>query len=333
MTDAISVIIPVFNAAPYVRQAVESALAQPETGEVVLVEDGSTDGSLDVCRDLAATDGRVRLYRHAGGVNRGCSASRNLAVEKARLDLVAFLDADDFYLPGRFHLAAAILEGERDVDGVHEAIGTHCEDDASRAQADARGEGDLTGMWQAVPPEALLEALLAGDKGWFSGDGLTVRRSIFERSGGFDVRLELSEDMAMWIKMSAVGRLVSGELRRPVAMRRLHPGNRITKSQDRLACFHMIMARTLFAWARDRQLDAGKQNLLLRFLLLKSRWADGGMPWRARKARLAARTLGLAIAHPGVVRLPYWSESLRENLRDALGIQGGLRDGPGKASA
>lgn len=74
----VSVVIPVYNAAPFVRDAVESALAQPETGEVILVEDGSLDDSLTVCRALAAENDRVKLYRHPNGENCGAGASRFL---------------------------------------------------------------------------------------------------------------------------------------------------------------------------------------------------------------------------------------------------------------
>ena len=66
----ISVIIPVYNAAAYVAQAVDSALEQPETGEVILVEDGSQDASLEVCRMLAEENLQVRLYQHPNGGNR-----------------------------------------------------------------------------------------------------------------------------------------------------------------------------------------------------------------------------------------------------------------------
>ncbi len=59
-----SVIIPVYNAAAYVRHAVESALAQPETAEVILIEDGSPDNALEICENLASEFEKVKLLRH-----------------------------------------------------------------------------------------------------------------------------------------------------------------------------------------------------------------------------------------------------------------------------
>jgi len=116
----ISVVIPVYNAAAFVREAVESALAQPETAEVVLVEDGSPDDSLAVCETLAAEYERVHLFRHPNGENRGAGASRNLGILNSRFEYIAFLDADDFYLPGRFSTARAVLAADPTLDGVLE---------------------------------------------------------------------------------------------------------------------------------------------------------------------------------------------------------------------
>ena len=79
----VSVVIPVYNAAAFVTQAVESALAQPEVREVVLVEDCSPDDSLAVCRQLAEKYPQVNLFQHPGGVNRGAGPSRNLGITKS----------------------------------------------------------------------------------------------------------------------------------------------------------------------------------------------------------------------------------------------------------
>ena len=80
----ISVIIPVYNAEDFVTLAVESALAQPETGEVILIEDGSPDNSLTICQELEEKYNKVRLLRHPHGRNKGAAASRNLGMKSWR---------------------------------------------------------------------------------------------------------------------------------------------------------------------------------------------------------------------------------------------------------
>jgi len=90
----VSVVIPVYNAAEFVRKAVESALEQEQTSQVVLVEDGSIDGSLAVCRQLESQYPSVTLVRHMDGGNHGAGASRNPGIQRSDAPFVAFLDDD-----------------------------------------------------------------------------------------------------------------------------------------------------------------------------------------------------------------------------------------------
>lgn len=109
----VSVAIPAFNAAPTVVQAVESVLSQEGArAEVIVVDDGSSDATSDVVRAASAEaeEGRVRLLHHAGRANRGVAASRNLAVDQARAPFVAFLDADDWLLPGSIASRLEVLQ-------------------------------------------------------------------------------------------------------------------------------------------------------------------------------------------------------------------------------
>ena len=121
-TMQVSVIIPVYNAAEYVQQAVESALAQPETAEVILIEDGSQDSSLAVCQETADAHSKVHLYRHPDGKNHKQPASLNLGILRSTHEFIAFLDADDSYLPGRFSVARELFATDSELEGVYEAL-------------------------------------------------------------------------------------------------------------------------------------------------------------------------------------------------------------------
>ena len=104
-----TVVIPCYNAAAHVRRSVASALAQTAAPfEILCVDDGSTDGTLDVLRDLGAVHPTVRVL---SGPNRGASAARNRGLAEARGTYVQFLDADDELHPGK--LAAQIALAER----------------------------------------------------------------------------------------------------------------------------------------------------------------------------------------------------------------------------
>lgn len=254
----VSVIIPVHNAESYLRQAAESALAQAETGEVLLVEDGSSDDSLSVCEELEAVFDIVRLLRHPFGQNLGISATRNVGIHAARYPYIAFLDADDYYLPERFVRALHILKSDPSVDGVYEAVGTQFDTEEMKVWwENERGKGAMTTLSEAVPPGELL-ATLCGQgraKGWICTPGLTVRRQLFDRTGLFVPELRMSQDTAMWLKMAAVGRLEAGSLDTPVAMRRLHGNNRIFKNRGREHKAYDVQARThVYEWAVEKEL-------------------------------------------------------------------------------
>lgn len=94
----ISVIIPAHNAKRYIRRCLDSVLAQTFTDfEVLLVDDGSTDQTPEICRDYEQKDGRVHFYEQK---NAGVSAARNLGIRHAVGDWIAFIDADDYVTEG-----------------------------------------------------------------------------------------------------------------------------------------------------------------------------------------------------------------------------------------
>ena len=101
----VSVIIPVYNVAPYLREALESAAGQTYAHlEIIVVDDGSNDGSEEICDRFAAQDSRVTVLHQT---NQGLSAARNAGLERMSGDVVAFLDSDDAFSPD---MIASMLE-------------------------------------------------------------------------------------------------------------------------------------------------------------------------------------------------------------------------------
>lgn len=102
----VSVVLPFFNELRFLADAVASVHAQHDVEwELLLVDDGSTDGSERLADDLAtAHPERIRVLRHPARANRGLPESRNLGLRHARAEIVAFLDADDRWLPGKLSL-------------------------------------------------------------------------------------------------------------------------------------------------------------------------------------------------------------------------------------
>jgi glycosyltransferase involved in cell wall biosynthesis len=137
----VSVIIPVYNAERFVRRAVESASCIKHVAEIILIDDAGPDSSLEVCLSLEREFSKVRMLRHADYSNHGAGASRNLGIEQARCNFIAFLDADDYYLPNRFERDREILLADDSVDGVYGAIGVHYESEDARKKFLAAGYG------------------------------------------------------------------------------------------------------------------------------------------------------------------------------------------------
>ena len=121
----VSVIIPVYNAEAYLRKAVESAVNLVEVGEIILIEDRSPDNALVLAKKLEQEFDKVKLFQHPDKKNHGAGASRNLGIEKAACEYIAFLDADDYYLPNRFVKDKLVFETHDNCDGVYSAVGTH----------------------------------------------------------------------------------------------------------------------------------------------------------------------------------------------------------------
>ena len=110
----ISVIVPIFNVKPYLRECLDSIRAQTYSNiEVLAVDDGSTDGSGEICEEYAREDNRFHVFHT---VNNGLSAARNFGLDRAKGDFIAFLDSDD-YMEGQMleKLLAACLNNIADI--------------------------------------------------------------------------------------------------------------------------------------------------------------------------------------------------------------------------
>jgi len=231
----ISVIIPVYNSASFVNQAVSSALSQPETEEIILIEDGSTDNSRSICEGLAKKFEKVRLFQHPERKNLGAGASRNLGMKKAQHSLIAFLDADDYYLPGRFAVTKEIFNQNPECDGVYEAIGRHVEDQVGLERWQASGGTDrlLHTVDKLVPPEKLGLGFIRGEISEFSLDGLTFKKSILNKTGLMNPSLRLHQDTDFIFKLALSSKLFAGRTTEPVAMWRIHDHNRISAPRSK----------------------------------------------------------------------------------------------------
>ncbi|WP_055413315.1 glycosyltransferase family 2 protein [Nonlabens sp. YIK11] len=218
----VSVIIPVYNAVDYIERALNSAINQKEVGEVIIINDGSTDGTTEKLHHLRKTSLKIKIFKHEGNVNKGRSASRNLGIKKATCEFIAFLDADDFYLENRFTNDIDIFSRITNCDGVYNAIGSYF---YRKASANELRYLSLVTINYHVDPENLFHILLNGENGHFSIDGLTLRKRIFDSIMPFREELVVAEDTELIWRLSLKCLLYPGILEYPVAKRGVHNNN------------------------------------------------------------------------------------------------------------
>ena len=260
----VSVIVPVYNAAEWLTEAVSSIVNQEYVCEVILSEDGSSDNSLAVGMALAENDPKVKLVRHPDGKNHGAGATRNLGVLNAKCDFVAFLDADDVCLPNRFNQPMSILKQKTFVDGVYEAIGTTFQNQQAKDKWAELNWGKLTTVRKILKPEDLFYFLVMWEAGHFSLDGLIIRKELFLKVGGFDEPLRFGEDSNFCMKAAAIGVLLPGRLDEPVALRRVHASNSIFEHRRDTLTHQFLGWRTLNEWAKESEQPRGKR-LIVRY--------------------------------------------------------------------
>lgn len=181
----VSVVIPSYNSAAYLPQAVDSVLAQTfRDVEVLVIDDGSTD-------DTAAVMGRygepVRYIRQPNG---GVSRARNRGIEESRGRYVAFLDADDTWFPQKLERQLSALDGKTDYRVCYSGF--------------VRVDSNLAplGVHRGNPAGATLAGLLTQGNQVGSICTVLVDRSLFDRTGGFDPQLSQCADWDMWVRLA-----------------------------------------------------------------------------------------------------------------------------------
>ena len=225
MKFTVSVIIPVYNAAAYIENAVISAHRLAEVEEIILIEDRSSDGSLDVCHNIKLKFPKVKLY--VNETNSGSAAARNIGLMLAACAYIAFLDADDEYLISRFEITQSAFKQFPSAFGVYEAIGVKYYNEEARKIFNYMHASELTTVTRPVAPKELFQALLTEEGfGWMSLVGFTMVNRKDGQMKLFDESLRQCQDTDFFYNLSLNENLIHGNLNQPVALRGIHDRNR-----------------------------------------------------------------------------------------------------------
>lgn len=196
---SVSAVVPVYNAAAYIRQTLDSLLGQEEPiEEIIVVDDGSNDDTCDIVNEVAVTDARIRLQRLSS--NQGVSAARNHGLRAARGSWILFLDGDDIAdekLLSRQLLRIQQLadEGYGDILLVHSAY--------QQIDANNRKIGSVI-RWKQVNPQEVMGHFFLRNH-IITTSGVLVLKAALVRAGGFNPQLQYAEDWDLWLRIAQGG--------------------------------------------------------------------------------------------------------------------------------
>jgi glycosyltransferase involved in cell wall biosynthesis len=267
----VSIVTPSFNQASYLEQTIQSVLNQDLADiESLVIDGGSTDGSVDIIKKYAS-----RLAYWISEKDSGQADAINKGMARAKGDIVAWLNSDDYYLPGTIAAAVKAFDENPDAALVY----------ADMLAVDEHGQTFNTLRYRQITLEDLLSFQIIGQPTVF------MRRAAFEQAGGLDTSFHFLLDHHLWIRIAAQGRTIV-HVPQTWAAARYHAE---AKNRAHAAAFGREAFRIL-DWAKTqpnlvsligRRATASAHRVNARYLL------DGGQP----VASLAAWTRALFI-HP-----------------------------------
>lgn len=204
----VSVLMPVYNAERYVAQAVESILNQTfQDFELIIIDDGSTDRSLEVLQRYAAQDQRIHLTHSE---NCGIAKTTNKMLSQAAGEFVALMDNDDIAFPDRLAQQVDLLKSQPNVVGVSGAV----------QFIDEQGRLLLTESPVPQDDQEIQSLLLSGYANNFPHPCAMLRRAALVEIGGYNEALVVAADLDMMLRIGEVGKLMN--LKQPILQYRVH---------------------------------------------------------------------------------------------------------------
>ena len=284
----VSVVMPAYNARPFIEDSIRSVLNQDYPNiELIVVDDGSKDGTPEAAEKF---DSRVKVLRQN---NSGPAAARNRGIAAASGDFIAFLDADDIWLPGKLALQVQYLQAHPDVGVVFGGF--------------LRWYPQTGGSFTSAPkPENLDSPLKLSPKhsGWIYTTLLLdnvihiitamVRRSVIETVGSFDESLRTGEDYDFWLRVSRQFR--AAEFDRTLAYYRIHTASttRVPRKENNE---YRVLVKTLAAYGPTGPDNAAITEDALRARFFQLCFSHGYFHMRSGDANVAREAFSAALHH------------------------------------
>jgi glycosyltransferase involved in cell wall biosynthesis len=193
-TQMLSIVIPAYQSAHTITATLDSVRSQTfRDYEVLITDDESSDGTLDICRQYATDNPRMRIST-VSIPHSGVAAARNNAMARASGEYIAFLDSDDRWMPDKLEQVAALIGRDAQADLIYH--------DVMMVAPDGRRWRDPSGPLPSDPYRRLLL-----ESNFLATTAVTVRRSCFSITGGFNCNpdFEICEDYELWLRLARAG--------------------------------------------------------------------------------------------------------------------------------
>lgn len=257
----VSVIIPVYNSEKYLKRAVDSCINLPQTGEVIIIDDGSTDKSLEIAHQLKHEYNHIKVLQHPDKKNHGRSESRNLGIVNAQYDFISFLDSDDWYLPNRFENEEKIFMENPAVEGIYGITKAVFKNEIVKERFLKRFDSIITKVKDNINSDELYKTFIFGNYGRFTTDAITFKKTVFDKVGLFDTRFIVMQDTHLWCKISAKCLLVSNQNPMSIACRGVHEDNSIINTDNLRQQLEFLMHNDWLIWAlKQKDFNYDKKN-------------------------------------------------------------------------
>jgi glycosyltransferase involved in cell wall biosynthesis len=244
MNKLVSVVIPAFNSEPFITNAIDSALTQDYANkEVIVVDDGSTDNTAELVKEYGS---QVNFIRQG---NSGPGAARNRGVAASGGEYIAFLDSDDFWLPGKLTAQVNFLERRPDIALLfHDwlVVNAGSEEDLHLRSAINSANIESSPVDHKTCEDGWLYNALLFDS-IMTTISVMMRRSLFDKLNGFDESLPQGQDYDLWLRASRETRIA--KLCARLAVISIRPGS-ITTTLRPVNYRAHILERALARWGR-----------------------------------------------------------------------------------
>lgn len=319
---SIATLVPAYNAAQHIEQALDSVAAQTRLpDQIIVVDDGSRDATADIVRRWADQHDSIALHL-VQQANAGASAARNAAILATDADYIAFLDADDLYEPAHHALLSGALERHPSLaiafgqQSVFTAEGETC-DNFLRGKPIEQVNFDAQADGLRLLGDGLWAALIQGN--FIPTSGSMARRQAVLDAGLMDTGLKTSEDRDLWLRVSRFGGL--GYLPTRVARKREHETNLTGDANRAIVSLHAVeVVQKQLTHAAQLQLstdeiDATRQALRRAAETMLYGASLGGLGnYRTARRRLDE----IAPGYGGSGGWRGWARALRQSLSQSL---------------